>query len=174
VPFQSKPFVSFIPHPTDSAENGSRSRVTSDTKHDSCFSSFTQGMIHVLWLYKIQRKEEKWEAEQHRSWKNKEKLDEDMEEERNREGRTTNEERRKNRTSNKGRNPETDTGEPRTSKKIQNNSRRSRGRKHRHKREGLEAEKSRKKTKGEPENADRRRRESPSSSNASFASNKPR
>ena len=40
-----------------------------------------------------------------------------MEEERNREGRTTNEERRKNRTSNKGRNPETDTGEPRTSKK---------------------------------------------------------
>ncbi|KAI9403524.1 hypothetical protein POPTR_001G439825v4 [Populus trichocarpa] len=85
--------------------------------HDSCCSSFTQGMIHVLWLYKIQRKEKKWGAEQHRSWKNKEKLDEDMEEERNREGRTTNEERRKNRTSNKGRNPETDTGEPRTSKK---------------------------------------------------------
>ncbi|KAL9366214.1 hypothetical protein Peur_037413 [Populus x canadensis] len=85
--------------------------------HDSCFSSFTKGMIHVLWLYKIQRKEEKWGAEQHRSWKNKEKLDEDMEEERNREGRTTNEERRKNRTRDKGRNPETDTGEPRTSKK---------------------------------------------------------
>jgi len=117
VPFQSKPFVSFIPHPTDSAENGSRSWVTSHTMHDSCCSSFTQGMIHVLWLYKIQRKEKKWGAEQHRSWKNKEKLDEDMEEERNREGRTTNEERRKNRTSNKGRNPETDTGEPRTSKK---------------------------------------------------------
>ena len=117
VPFQSKPFVSFIPHPTDPAENGSRSWVTSHTMHDSCCSSFTQGMIHVLWLYKIQRKEKKWGAEQHRSWKNKEKLDEDMEEELNREGRTTNEERRKNRTSNKGRNPETDTGEPRTSKK---------------------------------------------------------
>ena len=117
MPFQSKPFVSFIPHPTDPAENGSRSWVTSHTMHDSCCSSFTQGMIQVLWLYKIQRKEKKWGAEQHRSWKNKEKLDEDMEEERNREGRTTNEERRKNRTSNKGRNPETDTGEPRTSKK---------------------------------------------------------